>query len=391
MHRLAEDDLAIQATARSFADELIPLEVEVELADGEVPAGAAEARITTGRSSSGCSRRTSRPSSAGAAARRCSRCSCRSRAVASPTRSAWVLGTPPSWLPAVATPYQRRRWVDRPSAARRVECYAITEERAGSDVADLAATARRDGDDYVLNGEKWHVTSYNEATYAFFQARLVGGEHAGEHAMFFVDLPRPGVRVVRTPAYTHTHRPPPPDRRVRRRAGPGVPPDRRRGRRHDVRLRVVPVRAADGRGAMPRRGRPAGRGGDRVRAAADRRRPAADRLPAGRRRCSRTASPSCSPRGRLVYDVARADRRRRRPQGRRTRSARWPSSTPRRWPAGSPTARCRCSAGAATCARTSRSGSSASCASSASGRARASCSGCIIAGQLAKRGLRALT
>jgi len=37
MHRLAEEDLAIQATARSFADELIPYEVEVELADGEVP------------------------------------------------------------------------------------------------------------------------------------------------------------------------------------------------------------------------------------------------------------------------------------------------------------------------------------------------------------------
>ena len=91
----------------------------------------------------------------------------------------------------------------RPDRARAsaVECYAITEEHAGSDVADLAATARRDGDGYVLDGEKWHVTSFNEATYAFFQARLVDGDHAGEHAMFFVDLPTPGVRVVRTPAY----------------------------------------------------------------------------------------------------------------------------------------------------------------------------------------------
>ena len=37
----------------------------------------------------------------------------------------------------------------------------------------------------------------------FFQGRLVGGDHDGEHAFFFVDLPSPGVRVVRTPAYTH--------------------------------------------------------------------------------------------------------------------------------------------------------------------------------------------
>ena len=86
-------------------------------------------------------------------------------------------------------------------------------------MADLAATARRDGDDYVLDGEKWHVTSYNEATYAFFQARLVDGDHAGEHAMFFVDLPSPGVRVVRTPAYSHTIGAPPPDRRVRATCG----------------------------------------------------------------------------------------------------------------------------------------------------------------------------
>ncbi len=56
----------------------------------------------------------------------------------------------------------------------------------------------------MIDGVKWHVTSYNEADYAFVQARLVDGEFAGQHAMFIVDLPSPGVRVVRTPAYSHT-------------------------------------------------------------------------------------------------------------------------------------------------------------------------------------------
>jgi alkylation response protein AidB-like acyl-CoA dehydrogenase len=84
------------------------------------------------------------------------------------------------------------------------ECYAITEEGAGSDVDAIASTARREGDEYVLNGVKWHVTSYNDASYAFFQAKLTAGPHAGEHAMFVVDLPSPGVRVERTPAYSHT-------------------------------------------------------------------------------------------------------------------------------------------------------------------------------------------
>src|SRR5713101_3969220 len=116
----------------------------------------------------------------------------------------WVAATPPSWLPAVATPGQVERYVRPAIAEEREECYAITEEGAGSDVDAIEATARRDGEDYLLNGVKWHVTSYNTAGFAFFQARLAAGPHRGEHAMFLVDLPSPGVEVVRTPAYSHT-------------------------------------------------------------------------------------------------------------------------------------------------------------------------------------------
>ena len=42
-----------------------------------------------------------------------------------------------------------------------------------------------------------HVTSYNTADWIFFQAKLAGGEHEGEHALFFVDKDTPGVRLVR--------------------------------------------------------------------------------------------------------------------------------------------------------------------------------------------------
>jgi len=116
----------------------------------------------------------------------------------------WVAATPPSWLPVVATGGQIDRYVRPAIAGEREECYAITEEGAGSDVDAIEATARRDGEEYLLNGVKWHVTSFNTADFAFFQARLVGGPHHGEHAMFLVDLPSPGVRVIRTPAYSHT-------------------------------------------------------------------------------------------------------------------------------------------------------------------------------------------
>jgi alkylation response protein AidB-like acyl-CoA dehydrogenase len=99
---------------------------------------------------------------------------------------------------------QLERWIAPTVRGERQECYAITEEGAGSDVDALEATARRDGDDYVLNGTKWHVTSFNVADYVFFQAKIADGANAGAHAMFFVDVDTPGLRVVREPAYTHT-------------------------------------------------------------------------------------------------------------------------------------------------------------------------------------------
>jgi alkylation response protein AidB-like acyl-CoA dehydrogenase len=117
---------------------------------------------------------------------------------------AWLLTTPPGWWPAVANDHQRDTFLVPTVRGEREECYAITEEHAGSDLADLRATAVRDGDGYLLNGVKWHVTSYNLADYVFFQAVLAGGDHAGEQALFVVDKDTPGIRVVRTPAYTHT-------------------------------------------------------------------------------------------------------------------------------------------------------------------------------------------
>ena len=173
----------------------------------ELPSGA----IATGRSSSGCSRRTS-PTEYGGRGLHDAAAGARAGA-GRPGHQRAGLGAWARRRPGC--PRSRRRTSasggsSPRSAATAVECYAITEEHAGSDVADLAATARRDGDDYVLDGEKWHVTSYNEATYAFFQARLVGGEHAGEHAMFFVDLPCPGrprrahAGVHATPSGTST-------------------------------------------------------------------------------------------------------------------------------------------------------------------------------------------
>jgi acyl-CoA dehydrogenase len=117
----------------------------------------------------------------------------------------WCVHTPAAWAPAVVSEAQLERWIVPTISGERHECYAITEEGAGSDVDAIAATARRDGDSYVLNGTKMHVTSFGSADHVFFQAKIDGGPNAGSHAMFFVDKDTPGVRLVREPAYTHTY------------------------------------------------------------------------------------------------------------------------------------------------------------------------------------------
>ncbi|HEY7359733.1 MAG TPA: acyl-CoA dehydrogenase family protein, partial [Streptosporangiaceae bacterium] len=203
MYGLTEDDLDIQKRARTFADEVIPYEEQAELAGGELPAGLAAAHATRARELGICA--TNMPKELGGGGCTTLQQVLVQEQVGRVTNAlAWAASTPPSWLPAVATPHQLDRYVKPAVRGEREECYAITEEDAGSDVAAIEATARRDGDGYLLNGVKWHVTSFNTADFAFFQAKLVGGPHDGEHAMFFVDLPSPGVSVVRTPAYSHT-------------------------------------------------------------------------------------------------------------------------------------------------------------------------------------------
>ena len=203
MYGLTAADLEIQARARGFADELIPYETEAETNDGrlsdELEKAHHERAIELGLHA------TNLPRSVGGQGCTTLQQVLVQEQVGRVTNAlAWSMDTPPAWWVDVANDYQRERWL-LPSARGEIsECYAITEEGAGSDVAAIQATARRDGDDYVLDGEKWHVTSFEEASYVFFQAVLTTGEYAGQQALFVVDVDAPGVRVVRTPAYTHS-------------------------------------------------------------------------------------------------------------------------------------------------------------------------------------------
>jgi acyl-CoA dehydrogenase len=220
MYGLSAADEDIQARARVFADELIPLEVQAELDGGlpdDVTAAHKKRAIELGLFA------TNMPAALGGVGATALQQVLVQEQVGRVTNAlGWVAATPPSWFPPVATDDQVERYLRPTVRGEREECYAITEASAGSDVDAIEATAYRDGDEWVLNGVKWHVTSYNSADYCFFQAKKISpmhpersrgdsshptaapGTEPAEHLLFLVDLPTPGVTVVRTPAYTHT-------------------------------------------------------------------------------------------------------------------------------------------------------------------------------------------
>jgi acyl-CoA dehydrogenase len=203
MYGLTDADRDLQDRARRLADELIPFEVAAEMADGHLPEPVI-ATHTARAQELGLTATNMAVELGGRGCTTLQQVLVQEQMGRVTNALGWVASTPPSWLPEVATDEQIDQWLRPTVAGDREECYAITESGAGSDVDDIVATARRDGDHYVLDGEKWHVTSYNSADYAFFQAKLSDGPNAGAHAMFLVDLPSPGVSVVRTPAYSHT-------------------------------------------------------------------------------------------------------------------------------------------------------------------------------------------
>jgi acyl-CoA dehydrogenase len=109
------------------------------------------------------------------------------------------------WRPANAlrhcTPEQRERYLVPAIAGDRRDCFAVTEEKAGSDPSLIETVAVRDGDGFRLRGEKWFVTVGDVADFLIVQARVMPDD---AHTLFLVDTDMPGVSVKRTPAYMHT-------------------------------------------------------------------------------------------------------------------------------------------------------------------------------------------
>lgn len=100
------------------------------------------------------------------------------------------------------SPAQQDQWL-RPLLAGKIRsCFAMTEPAvASSDATNIAASIRREGDEYVVNGHKWYTTG---ATHPECQISIFMGksdpdnpDRHRQQSMILVPMNTPGVRIVR--------------------------------------------------------------------------------------------------------------------------------------------------------------------------------------------------
>lgn len=99
-------------------------------------------------------------------------------------------------LVADGTEAQKRRWLPAMARGDQTGCLALTEPEAGSEASNVQTSARKEGDSYVLNGQKCYITNAPIADLFTVVARTEPGT-SGSHGLsaFMVERSTPGLRT----------------------------------------------------------------------------------------------------------------------------------------------------------------------------------------------------
>jgi len=105
-------------------------------------------------------------------------------------------------LAQFATPEQQQRWLVPLLAGETRSCFSMTEPGvASSDATNIAATIRRDGGEYVIDGRKWWTTNGprpQAALSLFMGVSDPDAERHARHSIVLVPLDTPGITIHRT-------------------------------------------------------------------------------------------------------------------------------------------------------------------------------------------------
>jgi len=199
---LSESTLHWQKLAREYADEYLqPHEVEAELNEGVLPAEISK-RNKRRAIELGFSAMDVPKSHGGLQLPLVEQVAVWEQMGRVTNALSWCFPEPQKWMFEACSEQQVEDFIMPMMRGELKDCYAITESGPGSDVAGLEATAAKDGNDYVLNGEKWYVTSANLADFFWFQARL---PEENDEALFLVDQGTDGIEMVASPLFSHTY------------------------------------------------------------------------------------------------------------------------------------------------------------------------------------------
>ncbi|MEJ6705263.1 MAG: acyl-CoA dehydrogenase family protein [Pseudomonadales bacterium] len=96
------------------------------------------------------------------------------------------------------TEYQHEKYLKPLLNGEKRICYSMTEKAAGADATGMQTTAELDGDEWVMNGEKWFSSSASVADIAVVMAKTdPDAPRHEQYSTFIVELPNPGYEIVR--------------------------------------------------------------------------------------------------------------------------------------------------------------------------------------------------
>jgi len=96
------------------------------------------------------------------------------------------------------TDFQKEKYLTPLLNGEKRICYSMTEKAAGADATGMQTTAVLEGDEWVLNGEKWFSSSASVADIAVVMAKTdPDAPRHEQYSTFIVELPNPGYEIVR--------------------------------------------------------------------------------------------------------------------------------------------------------------------------------------------------
>lgn len=119
------------------------------------------------------------------------------------TNGLWTLVWTASLPLKFGTAEQRKAYLLPINAGNGRACYAITEPDAGSDPRMVKTSAVKRKGKYVINGEKWFVTSANASSIILVHAHMDGDPD--KPTLFIVDRNQAGVKKQRVPRFMHNY------------------------------------------------------------------------------------------------------------------------------------------------------------------------------------------